>query len=236
MPVNDFDPIEQSPRYILGETHSSYGVWDKRGGTELVEEFPLTDQGFERALDRYSDLKRWHRAERGFLLYALWLVILLGVLMSVVGGVLEILAFAFEFESLVATNLVFTFSSIAYNVMIGGLALLGGLTLIRRETRRRADPTSEVPELMAPEPLTVSASSFIWWILVIALGVWILSSIATQFLYPLQFDFGDRPGNASRMAMTVESLAFRVWVGALAIIWARWLLAPRMTGQAEAAE
>ena len=235
VPVADFDPIERSRRYVLGETNTFYGVWDTQAGPELVEQFPLTDEGFEQAVDRYHEMKRRDRTERGAWSSALWLLILVGVLIMVVGGVMEILAFGSELESLAATNLAFIISTMGFNVMLGGLALLVGLVLIRREALRDRGVSGAQP--IDAHLATGTSWPFLAWVLVIAAAVWVLSAVATQFLFPPELGFGDGPGTASRMASTVESLAFRVWVAALAVIWARQLLSSRMGGgKAEAAE
>lgn len=234
--MDDFEPIEQGRRYVFGETDSFYGVWDRQAGTGLLEQFPLTDEGFERAAARLDSLKRRDRRDRGVLLYALWWVIVGGAVAMVFGGVLELLQHGLGSDFLLGSVLSFTIGNLGYNVAIGGLVLLVALTLIRRETRRRAVPANGSAEPIEAGPATGSSSSFLWWTLVIALGVWVLSAIATQLFFPLDFGFGDMPSMASRVGGTVESLAFRVWVAALAIWWARRLLSQNTAEDREAAE
>jgi hypothetical protein len=222
LPVDDFEPIEQGSRYVFGETDSFYGVWDKQAGTELVEQYPLTDEGFEQASARFDELKGKNRVERGTLLYALLIVMVLGAISMVLGAVLEtIVADFFEVDFLLGSRFAYALSLIGYNLTIGGLALLVGLTLIRRETRLRAASVAASTE---PPSGPTTGSSVMWGVLLVALGVWIASSITTQLLFRMDFGSGEVPGTAERVAATVESLAFRVWVGALAIWWGRRLL------------
>jgi hypothetical protein len=227
--VDDIAPIEESKRYVFGETDSFYGVWDRQAGMQLVGQFPLTDQGFERAADRYTELKRRDRAGRGLLLSALWWVILLGVSMMVVGGVLEMLGLAFDFEFLVVTNFAFSLSSIGYNVTIGGLALLIGRSVIRREVRTQENEASR--------PLLTAGVGILWWAMIGGIVIWLLSTVATHVVFQYRGPpfIGAGPDTGAVVAATIEALAFRVWVGALAIIWARWLLSPRVAGRPEAA-
>ena len=230
--MDEFDPIEQGRRYVLGETPTHYGVWDKQAGTELIEEFPLTDEGFELAAERFNELKRHERTARGSLLYLLWFAILIGVLTMVAGGVMELLGQVFAVELFLTGPLAFSLYNIGNSVALGGLALLLGLTLIRREVRRRAAPD----EALVPETDSGTTRSILWWIMLAALGIWVLSTIASELLFPADFGFGGRiPSRASRISMTVESLAFRIWVGLLAIWWGRRLLSRGERGKAEVA-
>lgn len=220
--MDDFDLIEQSSRYVFGETDSFYGVWDRQAGTELLERFSLTDEGFERASQRYDELRRRDRSDRGGLLYVLWWVMVVGALAMVAGSAMEFAGHVFGVEAFLVNLLPYALGTLSYTVTLGGLALLIGLALVGRETRTRLASSPE-----AIETATASGegrSGILWWVLIVSLGVWVASSIATQLIFPQEFS-GRAPSTATLVSMTVESFAFRVWVAALAIWWGRRLLA-----------
>jgi hypothetical protein len=224
VPVQDFQPIEQRGRFAFGETDTFYGVWDRRAGTVLVEQFPLTDEGFERASALFDQLKRRDRSERGVLLYVLWSVMVLGALTMIAGSAMELVGHVFGVEAFLGTLLPYSLSTLGYTVTLGGLALLAGLTLVRRETRRRL--ATSPAAIDTADPSQKERPGILWWVLVVSLGVWVGSSIATQFVFPQEFT-GRAPRTATLISMTVESFAFRVWVATLAIWWGRRLLSRR---------
>ncbi|MGH2711735.1 MAG: hypothetical protein ACRDH9_11090, partial [Actinomycetota bacterium] len=118
-------------------------------------------------------------------------------------------------ELFLASTLPYALTLIGYNVALGGLVLLVGLTLIRREVRRRG-------EMLATSLITGTVARALWRAMLVGLAVWIVSAIGTQ-IFP--FDpFEQEPSTASRVVTAVESLSFRVWVAALAIWWGRRLL------------
>lgn len=213
----DFESIERSSRYVFGETESYYGVWDKRGGTELLERFPLTDEGFEQATARFDKLKRRDRRERGVFLYVLWFVMLAGALAWIMGGLLQAWVF-FDPGSFFA--LAQALSTIGYTVAIGSLVLLGGLILIRRETGRR---------VAWPKGSAEPGSRLSGWdnlargILLVTLAVWVVSAAVTRVFFPQPYIFDEPPETGFIVATAVESLAFRIWVAALVILAVTWL-------------
>jgi hypothetical protein len=56
--------IVTSRRYVLGEVPDGYGIWDSLAGNELVERFPLTEDGLDIAMERFDELKRRDRRDR----------------------------------------------------------------------------------------------------------------------------------------------------------------------------
>jgi hypothetical protein len=218
LPVPDFDPIKQTSRFVLGETESAYGVWDKRAGTELVEDFPLTDEGFEQAAARFDELKRRDRSERGIYLYVLWAMMLAGAALGLVAGILE--GIGAVFPDVLGPNLFtisFAVGSLGYRMAVGGLALLAGLALLRRLRLRSVEPSDAGEQISGWSAWQGVAR----WILTIALAVWVAGAVVTNLVFEPPFTpFG--PGGvvdrAAVIAVAVESLAFRVWVTTLTLL------------------
>ena len=223
----DFDPIEQSRRYVLGETDSFYGVWDAQGAAGLIEQFPLTEEGFDRAAARFHELQRRDRWERGVLFHSLWFVMLAGAVAWIVGGVLQALMSTSAFlepGSHVWFGLSEVLSSFGYTASVGGLVLLVGLILIRGESRSRSGSSGEPPSSEAAVPRWELMLSRI---LFVALGLWVASVIVTRLIFPEPSFFEippfDRPPRTGFLiSRMLESLAFRVWVAALVFLGVAW--------------
>lgn len=225
LPVADYEPIEQSRRYVLGETDSFYGVWDAQTAPDLIEQFPLTEEGFDRAAARYHELKRRDRWERGVMFHALWFVMLAGAIAWIVGGALQALMITsvfFEPGSEGWFGLSELLSSVGYAATIGGLVLLAGLALIRRESHSRSDSSGEPPSLMAGVPRWEAVLS---WVLFVSLGLWVAFVIRLFFPEPSFFDvppIDGPPRDGFVVSRTIESLAFRVWVASLVVLGVSW--------------
>lgn len=213
-----YEVIEAGHRYVLGETPESYGIWDRQAGNELVERFPLTEEGIDRALDRFAELKWRDRRERWNLPRVVRITTVTGALLWLVAGTAVTLIFSFGSSSVGLARLVYGLDALGFRLTIGSLVVLGVLVLLRRlqptEAREaslasflRSDGSGRQPELV------------LRGILVVGLGVWIVSAIATEALF--RFDrtlFTDTPNDAAIASQLVSTLAFRAWVAALILL------------------
>lgn len=219
----DFDPIEQTSRYVFGETDSFYGVWDKQAATELLERFPLTEEGFEQASQRYDELKRRDRHERGIWISIVWGLMVAGFIISIVTGVLDGIYYLLDDPGSFPFELSAAFGSLGFRLAVGGLSLLAGIELVRRLRR----PTDDVAADMTPAtPLSWERAAVL--IFFLAIAVWVASALALV-VFPERFFLGPDTfrvprGRIGVTLASIESVAFRIWVAmfaVLALVWAR---------------
>ncbi|MGH2725054.1 MAG: hypothetical protein ACRDI0_12520 [Actinomycetota bacterium] len=224
------DRIEESRRYILGEDERSYGIWDKRGGDEPLERFPVTDEGFDAAFTRYLELSGMERRIRGQLPTTLAVVVAVGAIAWLVAGVLGVAVGAglliLDGESEWSANLTSLLDVVGFRLAIGGVLLLTALLLIRWERRtRRAKDVADDSLLSVTKGSSGSIDRWdraLRWALLIGMGVWILSATVRESLVPHTGSSFNEPGLAFWVANGTSALSFRVWVIALVLLLLRW--------------
>jgi hypothetical protein len=231
--------VSSSPRYVLAIGQDSYLLLDRRAMEEPVATFPLTDEGFEAAEERFAELKRLDRRER-LIPKGAWLGVLIGVALWVLGGLAFVILggpFPIEVDPTIA-GIAYVLDSVGFRTATGGLILLASILLLRWEGRQAADGTvvqRAEPAAQAEPP----ESQNVWdavssWALGIGLVLWILLAAATGALSPFGPGYLPLPNEPSRLSIViavVESLAFRIWVGASIFKLVRWSRLPlRKTG------
>jgi hypothetical protein len=226
------DRIEESRRYVFGEDERSYGIWDKSGGDEPLERFPVTDEGFDAGFTRFLELTGMERRMRAQVPRALLVVVLAGAALWLAAGVTVAVFAGGLAEPEEGLQTIFGVShvvdALGYRLAIGALFLLAALALLRRERRTR--PVGDAAEeSVLPVAGASTASPGLWedvlrWSVLVGMAVWIVSAVGTGLLFPLRgglFGLGT-PGTAFLVAQLVEILAFRLWVVALVLLLLRW--------------
>jgi len=119
---------------VLAQLDDSYVIWDLRDpGDEPAETYPATEQGFERANERFTMLVRLDRRERLPLFAVLRWLVLLGVVVWAGSNTIYItLLDETDLEQGGLIDLVRKSGTISYYVWIGALAVLAALWLERR--------------------------------------------------------------------------------------------------------
>ena len=219
----DYEPIEQTRRYVLGETDSFYGVWDAQAGSEPLEEFPLTQEGFEGAEARFRELKRADRRERGVLTKALWIAMFVGAVAWILSGlVIVLLGVVIDIDTPIISNVAFWLDALGFRLFVSSLALILGWVLLRRRSPHIAMIGSGEQQVAGVRLRRWEGS--LEKVLIVALAVWILTSIWTNLFFRPPFAFDSTQDPAWRVASTIDSVALRTWVASvvlLAISWAQ---------------
>lgn len=229
-----YDVIESHGRYVLGETENAYGIWDRSAVTGPIERFPVTEEGFERAWERFGELKRLDRRERGVLTRVLWASSLVGVVLWLLAGTLGALIAITRTltDELLLDQVVFVVDALGFRLALGSLLVLAVMKLVGWQ-RRPSSPSSAPSgsEASPASPEVGRSARFLGWALTFGLIVWIVSSVATEWLFRFDIQtFGQEPSRASIAAEVTAAFAFRVWVAAfvlLAVLWGKRVLRPR---------
>src|SRR6266498_1050807 len=123
-----YQTIATSRRYVLGEVSEGnwegYGIWDRLAGNRFVERFPPTEEGIDRALERFDELKWKDRRERWNLAQVARIATVAGALLWVVAGTLVTVFFTFGTGP---GSLVFVLDAFGYRLAVGSLIVLGVL-------------------------------------------------------------------------------------------------------------
>lgn len=90
-----YEVLGTSRRYVLGEIPEGYGIWDSLAGNQLVERFPLTEDGLDLAMERFDELKGRDRREGWNLFRVVWIATVTGVVLWLVAGTLAAVLFGF---------------------------------------------------------------------------------------------------------------------------------------------
>ena len=136
-----------SQRYVLAELDDSYVIWDLRDpGDEPVETYPATEEGFERANERFKTLVRLDRRDRASLVIVLRWVVVVGVVVWAISGVIWRIDYYKTTEFPIGgfsgrIRYAQMMEGIAYDVWLGALAILV-LTLVfdRLKDREHTSP------------------------------------------------------------------------------------------------
>jgi len=223
-----FETIATSRRYVLGEIpegdREGYGIWDRLAGNRLVERFPPTEEGIDRALERFDELKWKDRRERWNLARVARIATVAGALLWVVAGTLATVLFTFGIGP---GSLVYVLDAFGYRLAVGSLIVLGVLVLLQRVHAGETAATSLAGLLQTKGP--ARGFDVLLWVGVVAgVVVWTLSSFATEALFRLEFDPLGKPPRASAVAAgLVSTLSFRTWVASFVLLILRRLRVPR---------
>jgi hypothetical protein len=213
-----YEVIEAGHRYVLGETPESYGIWDRQAGNELVERFPLTEEGIDLALDRFAELKWKDRGERWNLPRVVRIATLSGALIWLIAGTGVTLIFSFGSTSIGIARILYALDAFGFRLAIGSLVVLAVLVLLRRLQPTEARGASLASFLRSEGPGR-QPEVVLRGVLVVGLAVWIVSSIATEALF--RFDrplFAGTSNNAAIASQLVSTMAFRTWVASLILL------------------
>lgn len=218
MSEKSYDVIESSHRYVLGEIPTGYGIWDRQAGNALVERFPLTEEGIELALDRFAELKRTDRRERWNLPRVVRIATISGASIWLVAGTLAALIFTFDLTSIGLARTFYGLDALGFRLAIGSLVVLAVFVLLRR--LKSADSRgASLASFLRPEGPGGQSELILRAILILALIVWIVSSIATEALF--RFDpalFGEASMRGAIASQLVSTMAFRAWVASLILL------------------
>lgn len=241
-----FEVIDRRGRYILGAAEEYYGVWDARGGDRYLERFPLTEEGFEEAERRFTELRRLDRRERGVIPVALRIALVAGVGIWVLAGLGAVMFIAFQPRDPTLAGIyevLYVVDTLGFRMGVGALLILAALLLLRRE---RVTRSGEGPHFEGLEPSPGWSSDpgaavrrtrlddVLVAILVGGLVVWVLSVVATDLLFREPIPGPQGPflvlGSARPhfVALFVQDLAFRVWVAAFVLLLIRWARSRRI--------
>jgi hypothetical protein len=206
---------------VLGEAPDGYGIWDSLAGNELVERFPLTEEGIDRALERFDELKRRDRRERWNLFRVAWIATVAGAVVWLLAGTLATLFFTFGTgqPGPWIAGVLFGLDALGYRLAVGSLVVLTVLLLLQRVPGTRSHLPSVAGSL--EEPQSRGWDLVLRTGLVAGLAVWTFSAIATEALFRVVL--GPNPSRAAIASQLASTLAFRTWVAALVLLVIRRL-------------
>ena len=219
-----YGTIATSRRYVLGEIQEGdwegYGIWDRLAGNRLVERFPPTEEGIDRALERFDELKWKDRRERWNLARVARIATVAGALLWVVAGTLATFLFTFRIHP---GSLLYVLDAFGYRLAVGSLFVLAVLVLFQR-MRPGETPATPLAAVLQREGPGRGFDMVLWVGVVVGVVVWTVSSIATEALFRLEFDPSGKPPRASAVAAgLVSTLSFRTWVASFVLLILRRL-------------
>jgi hypothetical protein len=235
--ADPFEVIDRRGRYILGAAEDYYGVWDSRGGDRYLERFPLTEEGFQAAKQRFIELRRLGRRQRGVWPTALMIALGTGVGLWVLAGLAAVPTFLEPRWLLVDPELIYVVDAVGFRIGVGALLVLAGLLLLRPERVTRSGEGPHFEGLRPPpgetsDPGTAARRSrlddVLVAILIGGLAVWVLSVFATGLLFREPIPGPQLPfvllesARPHFVAVFVQELAFRAWVAAFVSLLIRW--------------
>lgn len=201
-----YEVLGTSRRYVLGEIPGGYGIWDSLTGDQLVERFPLTEDGLDVAMERFDELKRRDRGERWNLFRVVWIGTVTGAVLWLLAGTLRAALFGFGSRVDVILTLADT---LGYRLAVGSLLVLVALLALRRvpTTQNRLPPVAD----SLKEAPSRGFDLLLRTVLIAALTVWILSAIATDALFRVELERLGPPSRPAIAAQMGSTLAFRLW-------------------------
>lgn len=203
------DPILRNRHFALSEHGEGYGIWRREGG-EPVEVFP-DPEAFDDAADRFRRLTRGARLEalRGSAGARLRWIFAAGIVLWIVGGLLVTLGAIVGYsEAGYVTGWIL--DSLGFRVTVG--AFLGILIV------RFLGPSGAIVAGAPARWLRRPSGRALAWGGGVALAVWIPMAVVTQLLLRYEH-LGMAPRQGAIVASAIESLAFRVWLGAALVLW-----------------
>ena len=203
------DPILRNRHFVLSEHEDGYGIWRRDGG-DPIEVFP-DPEAFDDAAARFRLLTRAARLEalQGSAGTRLRWVFAAGIVLWIVGGLLVTVGtFAGYGEAGYIAGWIL--DSLGFRLTVG--AFLGILIV------RFLGPGGAIAAGAPARWLRRPSGRALAWGGGVALAVWIPMAVVTQLL--LRYEHvGLAPRRGSIVASAIETLAFRVWVGAALVLW-----------------
>ena len=214
MDPEDYRPILVSDRYVLGETDEGFGIWDVTGGPSPIDTFDPSDEGFERAEQRYDELRRAAIRARAVPGVLLWTAILGALAWTITGAVYGWSSFGWQ----PSPDLLMRIDAVAFRLLVGAVLVLAAVRL-GRGLRGRTDPAP------VDRPRGDAA---VRSLLLAGLAVWVATAIshATYQPVPIGPDAQQGPSDLDMFLLVAGAVAYRVWVAAATILVLIWL--PRL--------
>lgn len=218
-----YERIDTSRRYVLGEVSEGdwegFGIWDRLAGNRLVERFPPTEEGIDLAIQRFNELKWNDRLERWNLGRVARICVVAGAAIWLVAGTLVAVLFfsGFVLDGRLTAAILYGLDAFGYRLAVGSLVVLGVTLLLRwiQPDERAPSP----PAVLRAESRSRGLDLILRVIVIAGLVVWVLSSVATEAIFRLEFGpFGESPRASAVVAQLVSTTAFRSWAAGFVLL------------------
>jgi hypothetical protein len=181
-------------------------------------------EGFDAAEVRLAEVRRLRRGRLGTFSRALWVALLFGTAVWVLGALVTAVLtfFFFELEVGLAGQIVYAVDQIGYRVAVGSLLVLAAFLLVRGRTAQNDAPLTETGDAGGIE----QRGRALRWALLAGLAVWSVAGVFVSALSRFQPPFSiaeEAPSLPFVTALVIDALAFRVWVAAAILLGLRWL-------------